>query len=309
MGIAVLRPGFYKEKCPAAESIVKEVLQQAVEKDSRTAANILRLQFHDCFVLGCDASILLDDTHTFKGEKTANPNRNSARGFEVIDEIKAALEKECEGVVSCADVLAIAARDSVVLTGGPSWEVHLGRRDSLTASRSLANRDIPPPNSTLPQLIAAFAKKGLSIVDLVALTGSHTIGVSRCASFRQRLYNFAGTRRPDPSIDPALLRSLEHICPPKGNAQETTPLDIVTPTKFDNHFFVDLELHKGVLTSDQVLFAPYAPTSALVTAFAYDQAKFFQEFVASMVRMAAIKPLLGSEGQIRKECRFVNHKY
>lgn len=48
-------------------------------------------------------------------EKNANPNRNSARGFEVVDEIKEAVDKACgKPVVSCADILAIAARDSVV---------------------------------------------------------------------------------------------------------------------------------------------------------------------------------------------------
>jgi peroxidase len=59
--------------------------------------------------------LLLDDTQSFQGEKMANPNNGSVRGFDVIDAVKTAVEKACPGVVSCSDILAIAARDSVVI--------------------------------------------------------------------------------------------------------------------------------------------------------------------------------------------------
>ena len=64
---------------------------------------------------GCDASLLLDSSESINSEKGSNPNRNSARGFEVIDAIKAELERQCPSTVSCADILTLAARDSVVL--------------------------------------------------------------------------------------------------------------------------------------------------------------------------------------------------
>lgn len=63
---------------------------------------------------GCDASVLLDDTASLTGEKTAGPNANSLRGFDVIDTIKTQLESLCPKVVSCADILTVAARDSIV---------------------------------------------------------------------------------------------------------------------------------------------------------------------------------------------------
>lgn len=67
------------------------------------------------YVQGCDASVLLDDSATVVSEKNAGPNKNSIRGFEVIDEIKEKLEQVCPHTVSCADILALAARDSTVL--------------------------------------------------------------------------------------------------------------------------------------------------------------------------------------------------
>ena len=67
------------------------------------------------FVQGCDGSILLDNTDTIESEKEAVPNNNSARGFDVVDDMKAAVENACPGIVSCADILAIAAEESVCL--------------------------------------------------------------------------------------------------------------------------------------------------------------------------------------------------
>eukprot|EP01018_Ginkgo_biloba_P036729 Gb_25782 [translate_table: standard] len=162
---------FYSQTCPNAERIVFEVMRQAVQNETRVGASILRLHFHDCFVNGCDGSLLLDDTPTFAGEKTAVPNNNSARGFNVIDNIKSQIENACPGVVSCADILAIAARDGVVLSGGPSWNVVLGRRDSRTANLSGANNNIPPPTSNLSTLISTFQAQGLSVEEMVTLSG------------------------------------------------------------------------------------------------------------------------------------------
>jgi len=83
---------------------------------------------------GCDASLLLDSSESIISEKGSNPNRNSARGFEVIDAIKAALERECPSTVSCADILTLAARDSVVLvsTSLPSLMVIWFQKNTCT---------------------------------------------------------------------------------------------------------------------------------------------------------------------------------
>ena len=59
--------------------------------------------------------ILLDDSGSIVSEKGALPKINFVRGFEVIDEIKSVLEMECPQTISSTNILAIAARDSVVL--------------------------------------------------------------------------------------------------------------------------------------------------------------------------------------------------
>ncbi|GAB4859660.1 Peroxidase 52, partial [Ancistrocladus abbreviatus] len=63
----------------------------------------------------CDGSVLLVDTPTFTGEQGAIPNKDSLRGFNVINTIKANVEAACRATVSCADILALAERDGVVL--------------------------------------------------------------------------------------------------------------------------------------------------------------------------------------------------
>lgn len=64
---------------------------------------------------GCDGSLLLDDTPDMLGEKLSLSNINSLRSYEVVDEIKEALENVCPGIVSCADIIIMASRDAVAL--------------------------------------------------------------------------------------------------------------------------------------------------------------------------------------------------
>ncbi|GLT54481.1 hypothetical protein SLA2020_276740 [Shorea laevis] len=256
--------------------------------------------FYDIILQGCDGSVLLDPTPTIHSEKTARQNKNSIRGFEVVDNIKSEVDKACGGlVVSCADILAVAARDSVVAHAGPAWDVQLGRRDSTTASRAKANADIPVSTLDLTGLIDNFKKQGLDETDLVTLTGGHTQGFARCVVFRDRIHN-------ETNIDGAFAKKLKSMCPRKSNDGDSnlSPLDPI-PVYFDTTYFTNLVQQKGLLHSDQALFSG-GYTDGLVNKYNSYPIAFWLDFAKSMVKMGNKKSLTGHQGEIRLNCRKVN---
>ncbi|CAL9763998.1 unnamed protein product [Musa acuminata subsp. burmannicoides] len=295
---AQLSPAFYATTCPNLQGVIRSVMTQAVGRDPRMGASILRLFFHDCFVNGCDASVLLDDTPTMIGEKNAMGNANSLRGYEVIDAIKSRVEAACRSTVSCADILALAARDAVTLLGGPSWTVPLGRRDARTANMAAANANLPPASDSIGNLVARFASKGLSLRDLTALSGAHTVGAARCSSFRPHVYR-------DTNVDPGFAMFRRRICPASGGDSNLSPLDPTSPNRFDVSYYRDLMARRGLLHSDQELFNG-GPADNLVRLYSSNGGAFNRDFAAAMVKMGDIGPLTGSAGEIRLNCRRAN---
>ncbi|VAH69777.1 unnamed protein product [Triticum turgidum subsp. durum] len=215
--------------------------------------------------------------------------------------LRALLQKACGGpVVSCADIAALAARDSVQLAGGPRYAVPLGRRDGLApASLDTILGALPPPTSKVPVLLSFLAKIGLNADDLVALSGAHTLGIAHCGSFEERLFP-----KDDPTMDKFFAGHLKLTCP-RLKVDNFTANDIRTPDVFDNKFYVDLLNRQGLFTSDQDLHTD-AKTKPMVTRFAVDQAAFFDQFVKSMVKMGQINVLTGNQGQIRTDCSVPN---
>nr|Q4W1I9.1 RecName: Full=Basic peroxidase; AltName: Full=ZePrx33.44; AltName: Full=ZePrx34.70; Flags: Precursor [Zinnia elegans]CAI54299.1 putative peroxidase [Zinnia elegans]CAI54301.1 putative peroxidase [Zinnia elegans] len=288
---AQLSTTFYDTTCPTALSTIRTSIRSSVSSNRRNAALVIRLLFHDCFVQGCDASLLLSGA----GSERASPANDGVLGYEVIDAAKAAVERVCPGVVSCADILAVAARDASVAVGGPSWTVRLGRRDSTTSNAAQAATDLPRGNMVLSQLISNFANKGLNTREMVALSGSHTLGQARCIRFRGRIYN--STLR----IEPNFNRSLSQACPPTGNDATLRPLDLVTPNSFDNNYYRNLVTSRGLLISDQVLFNADS-TDSIVTEYVNNPATFAADFAAAMVKMSEIGVVTGTSGIVRTLC-------
>ncbi|KAJ8626090.1 hypothetical protein MRB53_019397 [Persea americana] len=296
---------FYSKTCPQLEQLVASVTSQQFHDAPVSAPSTIRLFFHDCFVQGCDASILLSSKPGSGGlaEKEAQDNKNLAvEAFDSIKKAKALVESKCPGVVSCADILAIAARDFVHLAGGPYYPVKKGRKDGRVSMATMAKSNLPRANSTVDDLLKLFASKGLTQADLVALSGAHTIGFAHCDQFVSRLYDFHGTGKPDPSIDPRLLKALRMSCPHHGgNVDVVAPFDVNTPFAFDHKYYGNLGAKMGLLATDQALFLD-PRTRPLVQALGKDKAHFFVAFSLGMDKMGSIGVKLGSQGEIRKDC-------
>ncbi|XVF51107.1 hypothetical protein PTKIN_Ptkin04bG0158100 [Pterospermum kingtungense] len=300
-----LQIGFYKVTCSLAEFIVKDEVRKAFIRDTGVTAGLMRMHFHDCFVRGCEGSILLGSTPSSTAEKDSPANNPSLQGYEVIDSAKARLEAVCKGVVSCADILAFAARDSIEITGGLGYDVPAGRRDGRTSLASEIKGNLPPPTFNLSQLTQVFANKGFTQEEMVTLSGGHTIGRSHCTSFSNRLYNFSGTSMQDPSLDPRYAAILKQRCPQGStNTNQVVPMTS-SPSISDAGYYVDVLANKGLFTSDHALLTSPA-TANQVGENARNPMQWKAKFAAAMVKMGQIQVLTGTAGEIRANCRVMN---
>ncbi|CAA2967478.1 peroxidase 64-like [Olea europaea subsp. europaea] len=253
-------------------------------KDKTVPAALLRMHFHDSFIRGCDGSVLLNS-------KGGNKSRKGwTSKFEAI----------CPGIVSCADILALAARDAVVLTGGPTWEVHKGRKDGKISQAS-ETRQLPAPTFNISQLQQSFSQRGLSMEDLVALSGGHTLGFSHCSSFQNRIHNFNSTHDINPTLHPSFAASLKSICPINNKAKNAGTKMDPSSTTFDNTYYKLILQKKSLFSSDQALLT-IPKTKDLVSKYASSKKAFNTAFVNSMIKMSSIT---GGQ-EVRKDCRVVN---
>ncbi|RRT52706.1 hypothetical protein B296_00007329 [Ensete ventricosum] len=237
---------------------------------------------------GCDASVLVDSTDYNIAEKEAPPNL-TLRAFDVIDDIKAEVEKECSGVVSCADILALAARDGVALSGGEEYLLPTGRRDGKVSLMEDAH--FPGPSFSVHAALAAFQTINLDLVDLTTLLA-------------------------DPHIDPGLLDTLRRKCPfevveiknvskdPKVFMNQAAVASS-SPFTLDTSFYQGLLNYRAVLRLDQNLaFTDF--TSSLAASYINDPKLFLTQFSKSMIKLGSVGVLTGLDGEIRSNCRSIN---
>ncbi|KAJ1703302.1 hypothetical protein LUZ63_003081 [Rhynchospora breviuscula] len=302
MSATSLEVDYYKCKqiCPQAEEIVKGVVYNYVSKEPGLGAGLIRMFFHDCFVRGCDASVLLDPSILNPNpEKLAVPNNPSLRGFEVIDDAKSAVENVCPGVVSCADIIAFAARDAAFILGNISYKIPSGRLDGRVSNADEVRKALPAPFHDLTVVKALFAAQGLSTNDVVALSGAHSIGRSHCSSFTNRLYPTI-----DPTMDEGFGYFLRGKCPENAPVDSVVTQDFVTPTELDSQYYQNVADRKGLFFSDWSLLTS-GETASLLNDFRITPGLFEAKFAESMVNMGNIAG--SGQGEIRRICRAVNY--
>ncbi|XP_062179278.1 peroxidase 1-like [Phragmites australis] len=303
---AALQVGFYQPTCPIAEDVVLEEMKLILLEDSTLMPSLLRMHYHDCFVQGCDGSIMLK-SRKGKAERDALPNR-SMRGYDAIERIKARLETVCPLTVSCADIIAIAARDAVYLSEGPWYDVETGRRDGNVTVAEYAENDLAPPDSNIVDVKTFFSVKSLNSKDIAVLFGCHSIGTSHCEPIQQRLYNFTGKMDRDPSLDPAYAAQLKKLCPPpgpgdRGQGKTKVPMDPGSGNTFDLSYYRHVLATGGLFQSDSSLLDdPVTRGYVKKVANATSPDEYYVDFAAAMVKMGRTDVLYGDLGEIRPTC-------
>ncbi|KAA8548534.1 hypothetical protein F0562_000199 [Nyssa sinensis] len=184
------------------------------------------------------------------------------------------------------------------------WQVLTGRKDGRVSFASEAETDLPSSDANFTTLLSQFTSRGLDIIDLVTLSGAHTIGTGHCFMIANRIYNFTGNGDADPSLNPDYAKTLRTLCPISPNLTFTAEMDPQSSLSFDSHYFEALNQNKGFFQSDAALLTD--TRSVQIVRILQVPSIFFARFGESMNRMGTIGVLTGGDGEIRKNCRVVN---
>ncbi|PKA63727.1 Peroxidase 42 [Apostasia shenzhenica] len=300
-----LAMNFYKESCPQAEDIIREQVKLLYKRHKNTAFSWLRNLFHDCAVQSCDASLLLDSTRKTLSEKETDRSFGM-RNFRYLEDIKDAVERECPGVVSCADILVLSARDGIIALGGPYIPLKTGRRDGKKSRSDVLEQYLPDHNESISSVLDKFATIGIDIPGVVALLGAHSVGRTHCVKLVHRLYPEV-----DPSLNPDHVPHMMKKCPdsiPDPKAVQYVRNDRGTPMKLDNNYYLNILDNKGLLLVDHQL-AHDPRTRPFVKKMAQSQDYFFTHFSRAIALLSENNPLTGEQGEVRHHCNLANRHH
>jgi len=284
---------FHAGSCADLEFMVRIAVENAIESDASMVAGLLQITYHDCFPQGCDGSILL----TGEGSEQKMPHNAGLQqiALQLIESIRDTVHRACGPTVSCADITNLATRQALMHSGVPGYEVPLGHYDSIAPATAQQVGILPGPDDRIEDIVQTFLQRGnFDLLQVVALSGAHTIGRASCGSFKNRRGENAD-----------FVKKLRRNCTfPMPMPQD---LDVQTPHTFDNKFYENLLADKGVLNSDMALVR-HNYTNQIVREFALNQGWFLTTFSEAMQKMAHLRRASPSFGQIRKNCFKVNGK-
>ncbi|KAG2430144.1 hypothetical protein HXX76_010243 [Chlamydomonas incerta] len=234
---------------PAVAAAVGKALAKNIPKTKTAVA--LRLAFHDAATFSAAAK---DGglNGSIQYELDRPENFGLKRGWRIIEQVREELKgTPAEGVVTDADLVALAGAYAVRSCGGPAIPLPIGRPVAAAASQDPPGR-MPSENASAAELKANFAAKGLSVQEMVALSGAHTLGSKGFG---------------DPvTFDNAYY--VELLKKPWGNTKDPMASMIGLP-------------------SDHVL--PDDPDCLpVIQRYAADQAAFFRDFSAAYVKMCGL---------------------
>ncbi|KAM7255072.1 hypothetical protein ACFE04_020313 [Oxalis oulophora] len=308
---------YYAHSCPNAEEIIKQQVTTLYNEHGNTAVSWVRNLFHDCAVKSCDASLLLESVGSIESEQDSDRSFGM-RNFKYVNTIKLALETACPLTVSCADIVSLSARDGIVMggsgyaerlvcepleLGGPRVEMKTGRKDGKGSYLSEVDNLIPNHNASTSTVLDRFQSLGIDVEGAVALLGGHSVGRVHCTNLVHRLYPTV-----DPTIDPDYAIYLKGRCPtpdPDPEAVLYSRNDRETTMILDNFYYKNLLKHKGLLIVDQQL-ASDPRTAPYVEKMAADNDYFRSQFARAVVLLSETNPLTDDQGEVRKDCRYVN---
>ncbi|CAM0878893.1 unnamed protein product [Alopecurus aequalis] len=315
-----LQVGYYNKKCRGVENVIKWHTIRAIKKNHRVGAQLIRLVFHDCFVRGCDGSVLLETSAQNPHPEKEAPANIGLAAFDLLEDIKAVVERRCPGVVSCSDILVYAARDaaSILSNGKIDYKVPAGRLDGLVSSAYEAQNELPDSNSNAKQLIENFARKNFDVEEMVILSGAHSIGHAHCSSFTGRL------TAPSDQINPDYRKLLNYKCP--HNANPTVVNNVrdedyetvakympgfssrvrKTPDLLDNTYYHN-NLAKIVSFNSDFTLLTHKEARGHVHEYADNATLWNEDFGDSMVKLSKLSMPAGSKGEIRKKCSIASH--
>ncbi|KQK07966.1 peroxidase 47-like [Brachypodium distachyon] len=282
---------------------IQTKVRDIVKANRAVSPGFIRLVFHDCWVKGCDASVLLNN-----GDGTAEMDavqNGGIRGLDVIQAIKDKLAVNYTDV-TCADAVVYAAREACYVLSGEKIKYDVdgpgSHKDAVASSKADAAA-LPSPFASFSDLVANFKLKGFTARDVVVLSGAHAVGLAHRPAFEARL------TAPAAEIDPAYRNDVNvtsNASPSKtahNNVRDLGKAE-AEPGVLDNNYYA-ANLAKKVLFGSDFALTTDGAAMTNMTAYKNNAATWYPLFEDAMARLSRLPPL-GTTGGPRAKCNTPN---